>query len=64
MQHKDNVWMAVNANREDCVFIVHGFHMYLEARVEYEYVYQLISILFLRKDITVNLKPNLKIEPL
>ena len=56
MQGKDNVWMAVNANWLYCACIVHGFHMRLEARVEFEYVCQLISILFLRKDFTVNLE--------
>ena len=36
--------------------IVHGLHMCPVARVKFEYVYQLISILFLSKEITVNLE--------
>ena len=48
--------MAVNSNWLDCVCIVHGFHICLEGRVEFAYVHQLIFILVLKKDITMNLE--------
>lgn len=48
--------MTVNSNWLDCVCIVHGFHTCLEARVEFAYVHQLIFILVLKKDITMNLE--------
>lgn len=56
MTSKDNVRMTRNANWLDCVCIAHGLDMGQEARVEFEYVCQLISILFLSKDITMNLE--------
>ena len=54
VQGMDNVLMAETANWLEHVCIVQGFHRCLEATVEFEYVYQLISILFLRQGITVN----------
>ena len=47
--------MAVNSNWLDSVCIVQDFHTCLEARVEFAYVHQLIFILVLKKDITMNL---------
>ena len=43
--------MARNANWLDCVCVIHVLHMCQEARVEFEYVCQLISILFFRQDL-------------
>ena len=48
--------MPRSANWLDYVCKVHGLHMCQEARVEFVYDYQLMSILFLSKDITVNLE--------
>ena len=48
--------MVVHVNWLYCAYIVHGLHMCLKARVESVYSYQLISILFLSKDITVNME--------
>ena len=48
--------MAVNVNCLYCACIVHGIHVCLKARVDFVYIYLLISILFLNKDITVNVE--------
>lgn len=49
MPGKDSFQIAKNVNWLDCVCIIHGLHVWLETGVDFEYDYQLISTLFLRK---------------